>query len=531
MKRILLLTTLALGILGGTTAQAQSGGVPLWTNIYNGPANEDDYANAVAVDSSGNVFVTGALTASSEAPSDFVTIKYSGAGVPVWTNRYHVGNAIEEGYDEGRALAVDGSGNVFVTGPSWSGGLFGSTDFATIKYSGAGVALWTNRYNGPGNYFDFANAMAVDASGNVFVAGYSARTNVAPYNYDYATIKYSGAGVVLWTNRYNGPGNSTDQARAVAVDGSGNVFVTGESYGSGGVNPDYATIKYSGAGVALWTNRYNGPGNSGDFAVALAVDGSSNVFVAGYATGTNGSFDYATIAYSGVGVALWTNRYNGPGNSTDQARAVAVDGSGNVFVTGQSVGGGSGNDYATIAYSGAGVGLWTNRYNGPGNSDDYANAMAVDDSGNVFVTGQSVGGDGSFDYATIAYSGAGVALWTNRYSGPGNDYDFANALAVDGSGNVFVTGGATGSNGYYDYATIKYSSAIPPSLTVARTTTNTVVISWPSPSTGFVLQQNDDALSSPGWSYVTDTIQNDGTNKTLVVNPSGGSRFYRLFKP
>jgi hypothetical protein len=454
-------------------AHAQ-GGVPVWTNSFNGPANEDDYANAVAVDGSGNVFVTGALTGSSDGPSDFATIKYSGAGVPFWTNRS--GNA--DGYDEGRAIAVDGSGNVFVTGPSWSGGLFGSTDFATIKYSGAGVGLWTNRYNGLGNSFDFANAMAVDGSGNVFVTGHSARSNVPPYNYDYATIAYSGSGVGLWTNRYNGPGNDYDRANAMAVDGSGNVFVTGESYDSGGVNPDYTTI-----------------------------------------------------AYSGAGVALWTNRYNGPGNSTDQARAVAVDGSGNVFVTGQSVGGGSGNDYVTIAYSGAGMALWTNRYNGPGNSDDYAYAMAVDGSGNLFVTGQSVGGDGSFDYATIAYSGAGVAWWTNRYNGPGNGFDFANAVAVDGSGNVFVTGGATGSNGYYDCATIKYSSAIPPSLTIARTTTNTVVIAWPSPSTGLVLQQNTNGLSSVNWSNITASIQDDGTNQSISVSLSPDSRFYRLFKP
>jgi hypothetical protein len=160
--------------------------------------------------------------------------------------------------------------------------------------------------------------------------------------------------------------------------------------------------------------------------------------------------------------------------------------------------------------------LWTNRYNWLGNDADYAYAMAVDTNGNVFVTGVPV---------TIKYSGAGVPLWTN-YSDSGGS-----AMAVDGSGNVFVTGYSFGTNGYADYATIKYSSAIPPSLTVARTTTNTVVISWPSPSTGFVLQQNDDALSPPGWSFVTDTIQNDGTNKTLVVNPSGGSRFYRLVKP
>ena len=133
---------------------------------------------------------------------------------------------------------------------------------------------------------------------------------MAADSFDYATIAYSGAGVPLWTNRYNGPGNGYDQATAVAVDASGNVFVTGYSYGSGG-SSDYATIAYSGAGVPLWTNRYNGPANGYDEASAVAVDGSGNVFVTGYSTWQRRLSDYATIAYSGAGVPLWTNRYNG----------------------------------------------------------------------------------------------------------------------------------------------------------------------------------------------------------------------------
>src|SRR5262245_65819550 len=94
----------------------------------------------------------------------------------------------------------------------------------------------------------------------------------------------------------------------------------------------------------------------------MAVDGSGNVFVTGYSrfTDANGDdhFAYATIAYSGVGVPLWTNRHNGPVNGyVDQAAALSVDGSGNVFVTGSSTGGGGGAsalDYAEIEYSGAG---------------------------------------------------------------------------------------------------------------------------------------------------------------------------------
>jgi hypothetical protein len=91
-----------------------------------------------------------------------------------------------------------------------------------VRYSGAGVPLWTNRYNGPANKDDDAKAVAVDASGNVFVTGYS---DIGGGNYDYATVAYSNSGVPLWTNLY-GPGSAGSDAR-IAVDGSGNVFVAG----------------------------------------------------------------------------------------------------------------------------------------------------------------------------------------------------------------------------------------------------------------------------------------------------------------
>src|SRR5436309_1733438 len=143
-------------------------------------------------------------------------------------------------------------------------------------FADGGIPLWTNIYNGRGNDYGRAQAVAVDSSGNVFVTGYS--DSGFGTNLDYATIKYSGAGVPLWTNRYNGPGNGDDSAKAVAVDSAGNVFVTGQSSASGGGNNhlDYATIKYSGEGVPLWTNRYNGLGNSDDQATSVAVDTSGN---------------------------------------------------------------------------------------------------------------------------------------------------------------------------------------------------------------------------------------------------------------
>ena len=308
-----------------------------------------------------------------------------------------------------------------------------------------GVPLWTNLYDG-GYGDDGASGITVDASGNLFVTGHS-RNSAS--DYDYVTIKYSTTGLPLWTNRYDGGYGDNP---GITVDASGNLFVTGSSRNAAS-DSDGVTIKYSNAGVPLWTNIYAGPGNSDDYLGAIAVDSEGNVFVTGTSSG-----NYLTVAYSNAGAPLWTNLYD-KGVSGDFAVALALDNTGNLFVTGNSYGGSSDDDYATVAYSNAGVPLWTNRYNGPGNFFDDANGIAVDSNGNVLVTGWSVGSR-STGIATIKYSNAGVPLWTNRYDGPGKD-DGAYAITVDSSGNVIVAGyssggAATGFN--FDFVTIKYSS-------------------------------------------------------------------------
>ena len=502
--------------------------VQAWVQRYNGPGNGWDEANAVVVDGSNNVIVTG-YSRVTGTNSYYVTIKYSSDGVPLWTNRY---NGPENGWDQASAVVVDSSNNVIVTGQS--GGSGSSADYLTIKYSSAGVPLWTNRYNGPGNGYnsDYAYAMAVDGSNNVIVTGQSGGSGSSA---DYLTIKYSSAGVPLWTNRYNGPGNDSDWASAVAVDGSNNVIVTGSSAANAGdpVNYDYATIQYSSAGEPLWTNRYNGPANGDEGAYAMAVDGSNNVIVTGCSYGGGSYYDYATIQYSSAGVPLWTNRYRGPGNSDGQAWAVAVDGSNNVIVTGYSCNSGRVNrDYATIKYSSAGEPLWTNRYNGPGNGDDYAKAVAVDGSNNVIVTGYSYNG-ADYDCATIQYSSAGVPLWTNRYNGPGNGDDYPNAVAVDSNNSVIVTGFSIGSGtafGAFDFATIKYVCVPSPVMTGLQRTNGTFHIRVDE-----VLQPGtlviEASTNLAGWAAIfTNTAP---TNVLFYSDPEAGSylwRFYRAFQ-
>ena len=422
-----------------------------WVRRYNGPGNYDDYCVAIAVDGTGNVYVTGQSAGSGTVTKDYATIKYNSAGDTQWVRRYNgPGNENDYGY----AVEVDGTGNVYVTGMSTGSGT--ERDYLTIKYNSTGDTLWVRRYNGPGNGTDYAVALAVDRTGNVYVTGYSA--GIGTGDADYATIKYNSAGDTLWVRRYNGPGNGFDIARALAVDGTGNVYVTGYTFGSG-TGYDYVTIKYNSAGDTLWVRRYNGPGNGFDFALALAVDGTGNVYVIGYGHGSGTGYDYATIKYNSAGDTLWVRRYNGPGNGADWANAIAVDGAGNVYVTGSSFGSGTVNDYATITYNSAGDTLWVARYNGPGNDADVAYGLAMDGTGNVYVTGNSTGSGTGDDYATVKYNSAGVKQWVERYNGPGNGCDMANALAVDGTGNVYMTGWSTGSGTGADYTTIKYVQA------------------------------------------------------------------------
>jgi hypothetical protein len=228
----------------------------------------------------------------------------------------------------------------------------------------------------------------------------------------------------------------------------------------------------------------------------MAVDGDGNVVVTARSVGLGSSHDYATIKYSSSGMALWTNRYNGPGNGADEPQALVVDAIGDVFVTGNSPGIGTGYDYATIKYSGGGAALWTNRYHGPGAGSDTTSGVAVDASGNVFVTGCCA--------ATIGYSSAGEALWTNRASGA------AQALAVDAVGNVFVTGGSS--------ETIKYSSSIVLPHLSHRRANNQLVLSWTN--AGFVLQ---------GAPIVPRAFTNiPGATSPYTNSPSEPQQFFRL---
>lgn len=509
-----------------------------WTNSFNRPGDGTDIARSMAVDSSGNVIVTGLSYTTNYA--EFVTVKYSNSGGPLWTNYYKD----VAGGGQPTALAVAGNGNVFVTGPYWTGSGM-DYDFATIAYSSTGTPLWTNRYTGPlSGGDDEPLAMAANTNGDVFVTGY-VQSASNPDKFEFATLKLSGTtGSVLWSRRYAGGLSSYYQAKALAVDTNGHVIVTGSTFAANFSAYSLTTIKYAGTnGLPLWTNIYTSPYPNGS-PRAIVADRNADVIMTGYvptyAIGS-GHWDYFTIKYSGAtGQSLWTRTYNGTGfmgsDGEDRASAVAVGTNGHVYVTGASTGSGTGLDYATLAYAGTnGLPLWTNRYNGPGNGGDQALAVVAPAGGAVIVTGGSLGSGSTNDFATIAYAATnGAPLWTNRYNGPANGDDIAVGLATDTEGNVFVAGLSLGASGTPDYLTIKYAVTdapvlTRPTLTIAWSGGNRL-LTWPTNAGDFTLQQNPD-LHPTNWTTCGATVTVTGTNHTAPVTNTADQSFFRLVSP
>jgi hypothetical protein len=428
-----------------------------WVARYSGPGlGVDEPRDMVLDEITGNIYVTGrSASMGGENNYDYATVAYDSDGNELWISRY---NGPGDGGDVANAITTDSSGKVYVTGRS-----VGTTsrDIATIAYDSNGNELWVSRYNGAGDNADDARAIAVDkSSGNIYVAGKSIKIQD---NTDFITIAYDSSGNLLWEALYNGPGDDYDCAEAIAIDIHRNIYVTGVSFGgkfyNDGTEDDYVTIAYDSNGNQLWVVRYNEPVNSDDKPRAMTVDSYGNVYVTGSSVGNGTKSDFLTISYDPDGNQIWTGRYNAA-NDGDWANAITMDPFGNVIVTGHSYIG-QFSDYCTIKYDFAGNELWRTRYNGPANANDYPYGIVVDIYGNIYVTGKSYGVTPSTaehsDYTTVAYDSNGNQLWVIRYNGPGNGRDDACAIAINPNGDIYVTGESRGIDTDTDYATVKYS--------------------------------------------------------------------------
>ncbi len=413
-----------------------------WAKRLNSTGTANDYAAALTYDAAGNVYVTG------QANGNYMTVKYSPLGDTLWKAVYN-GPANDADYTT--SIAVDNAGNVYVTGRSFGNGT--ETDFATIKYDAAGNELWAQRYNGSNNSDDAGISVAVDPSGNVYAGGWASGSNG---NTDYMIIKYSASGSQLWARSYNGPNNGNDFMNAMVMDASGNIYATGKSRGVS--NDDYATVKYSPAGTLLWSARYQGSGV--DEALGLTVDQQGNVIVTGSSVALNGK-DYTTVKYNNAGVQQWLKRYNRTASTEDIPVGVVSDNTGNIYITGFCTGSGTTTfDYITLKYNSNGDQQWVKTFNsGLVGVDDKASSIDIDQTGNIYVTGSTISSGSDFDFGTVKYSSSGEVLWSILYENILAVDDKAVMVKADNNGNVYVTGTSSGFSGI-DFLTVKYSQPI-----------------------------------------------------------------------
>ena len=275
------------------TVKYDSAGVEQWAVRYDGSSSWIDMAWAMSINCAGSVCVTG-FSWGLMTGNNYLTLTYDSLGIEQWVAIY---NGPANGNDAAWSISIDSMSNVYVTG--WSEDPSTGDDYATLKYHSSGVQQWVARYNGTGGGADMAWGLTIDDAGNVYVTGYSESVGTGG---DYATIKYDNSGIEQWVVRYDGGASGEDTAKAITKDSANNIYVTGYSEGIGTAG-DYATVMYDCMGVEQWVARYSGPGDSIDAATAIAIDDVGSVYVTGCSYGgTVTGYDYATIKYSPVGV-------------------------------------------------------------------------------------------------------------------------------------------------------------------------------------------------------------------------------------
>jgi len=550
---------------------AMQGMIAVWFDDFRGrlkPSRRKSLAPLLSM-----LVLTAWLGSAAEPPPDFLWSAEAG------------GSDTDAGY----SIAADASGNVYVTGFFSGTASFGNTnlssggleDIFVAKYDAAGYLQWVRQAGG--SAFDEGHGIAVDGTGNVFVTGFfQGNASFGPTNLgstgqsDVFVAKYDSAGNLVWVSQAGS--RDYDEANAIALDNAGNVYVTGyfdanARFGSSvlansSASDDIFVAKCDIAGHFLWARSAGGA--SDDAGNGIAVDAANNVYVtgafAGPATfagtnltgaGTNGSSDIFVAKYDSSGSLLRVRQAGG--TNEDRGDAIAADAAGNAYVTGKIFGAaafgntnliGRGVDMFLAKYDTAGSLLWA-RVAGGNNSIDGDGGFGVtlDPSGNPCVAGY-FSGIASFGPANVPtaglddifvgkYDDSGNLLWVRQAGG--SDLDVGYAIAGDAAGNLYLTGffvatAAFGSTNLMasspspdrDIFVTKLGLVTPPKLRISRAGGD-LLLSWPAAASGFHVELSDH-LPAINWVDLSTNSQLVGPSNILTLSPTMPQNFFRLRK-
>ena len=441
------------GSSGGGGGQGRSGGSSSGFLVNFGVSGLDTDVAGVAIDSSDNIYITGTSqganlfgkNVTSGTTDDIFVAKLNSSGVVQWV--YAAGGT---GRDRGRKIALDSSGNIYVTGYYWSTVDFGggnvtsngNWDAFLLKLNSSGTFQWVKSYGS--NYNDLGRDVAIDSNDNIYMLGnyrgtvdFGGGDENGAVNGDIFLVKFNSSGVFQWV--YTAGASSADDSRALALDSSDNPYITGSfqstvNFGGGNITAantdDLFILKLNSSGA--YQNIYTSNIFTTQKGKGLAVDSSGNI----YATGTfSGTVDFGggNITTSGNDIYLlklnsslafqWVKRFavdNGEA-SLALGLAVTVDEDGNVYSVGQigstiDLGGGSQifggqNDAYIVKYDSSGSFQWSKTFgSGSQNNIDKAQDIVIDSNGFVIAVGE-------VESQNIDFTSVGGEILTNFVTG------------------------------------------------------------------------------------------------------------------
>ncbi|MBK8498878.1 MAG: T9SS type A sorting domain-containing protein [Flavobacteriales bacterium] len=423
-----------------------------WQSFFDGSLPGLDEANALLIAPDNSIYVTGGST--NIAPQGTITtIRYSASGAQLWAD--HPYGPSQDSQNKGVGMAIDPWGHVYVCA-NFSAN---AGDIAVIKYKPTG-RIWRHNYEQypTADVYDEARAIAVDAQGEVYVAG--AITSTGGMGMDNYLLKVDSAGAQVWNNDF-AVSSADEYATDVAISPVGHVYVGGQWWNtafSGGVNMSVA--RFNGQG-AVWNQSFEADGWS-DYTAAIAPTANDGVLLCGSAT-INATADAVIVARNAAGAELWHVVHAGTGNVDDDAVEVSELSDGRVVAVVHSreqVGASLRHAITTLLIDDGAV-VWSEQYLGDAALGAWPTDLAVDAADNIYISGYAVAaGNAHTDGVVLKYSAAGALVWSIPYDGGSSKDDRFNAIALNSAGDVVVCGSSHTTTTDSRYVTVQFGNAV-----------------------------------------------------------------------